>query len=84
MASIKEIGARIWAAVAERETQKWAAKPVETQEAVFHRLLHAAKDTAFGKDHGFADIKSYADFKARVPLRDYEGLRSYEIGRAHV
>ena len=30
MASIKEIGARIWAAIAERETQKWAAKPVET------------------------------------------------------
>ena len=77
MATLKEIGARIWAALAERETQKWASKPVETQDAVLHRLLQAAKDTAFGQDHGFAEIRSYADFKARVPLRDYEGLRSY-------
>ena len=77
MATLKEIGARIWAALAERETQKWASKPVETQDAVLHRLLQAAKDTAFGQDHGFAEISSYADFKARVPLRDYEGLRSY-------
>ena len=57
MATLKEIGARIWAALAERETQKWASKPVETQDAVLHRLLQAAKDTAFGQDHGFAEIR---------------------------
>ncbi len=77
MASIKEIGARIWAQIAERETQKWASKPLETQEKTFQALIERAKDTAFGRDHDFASIKTMKDFQDRVPVRDYEGLRNY-------
>lgn len=59
------------------KTQKWAQKPLETQEKVFHELIQKAKKTAFGKDHGFERIKDYEDFKKAVPIRDYEALKPY-------
>ncbi len=77
MATIKELGARIWATLAARETARWAAKPVETQEKVFQHLISLAKDTVFGRDHDFANIHTMKDFQARVPVRDYEELRPY-------
>ena len=77
MATLKELGARIWANIAARETARWAAKPVETQEKVFQKLIARAKDTAFGRDHDFANIRTMKDFQARVPVRDYEELRPY-------
>ncbi len=77
MATLKELGARIWANIAARETARWAAKPIETQEKVFQKLIARAKDTAFGRDHDFANIRTMKDFQARVPVRDYEELRPY-------
>jgi hypothetical protein len=47
------------------------------QQKVFTDLIHAAKNTAFGKDHQFASINNYEDFKKLVPVRDYEELRPY-------
>lgn len=58
-------------------TQKWAQKPLDTQEKVFRELIQKAKNTAFGKDHNFDQIKSYEDFKKAVPIRDYEALKPY-------
>jgi hypothetical protein len=57
--------------------KSWASKPGETQKGVFKKLIHKAKSTTFGKDHGFQDIKSYDDFKKQVPIRDYEALKPY-------
>ncbi|HEX9646257.1 MAG TPA: GH3 auxin-responsive promoter family protein [Alphaproteobacteria bacterium] len=42
------------------------------QQATLRRLVKAAEQTRFGRDHGFADIGSVAEFQARVPLRDYD------------
>ncbi|KGO92708.1 GH3 auxin-responsive promoter family protein [Flavobacterium subsaxonicum] len=75
--SLKTFGAKIFASVIHGKTQKWAQNPVATQQKVFNKLLAAAKDTHFGKDHGFEGITTPADFAAKVPVRDYEGLKNY-------
>ena len=75
--SLKTFGAKIFASVIHGKTQKWAQNPVATQQKVFSKLLAAAKDTQFGKDHGFADITTPANFAAKVPVRDYEALKNY-------
>ena len=45
------------------------------QRDVLTRLLHTARQTAYGRDHGFADIRHYADFARQVPLNSYEDLK---------
>ncbi|WP_108658760.1 GH3 family domain-containing protein [Acuticoccus kandeliae] len=50
--------------------------PAETQEAQLLALVHKARDTRFGRDHGFASIHSVADYQARVPLRAFENFRA--------
>lgn len=75
--SIKSIGAKLFASIIHNKTQKWANKPVATQQKVFQQLIHEAKNTQFGKDHDFANVKSFEDFSKRVPIRDYEDLRPY-------
>jgi len=66
-----------FAAIVVRGIEKWKKHAVAAQQKTMLSLVHAAKDTAFGRDHDFASIKTYADFKAKVPLRDYEELRPY-------
>jgi len=74
---LKKIGAKIVAKKAYKSIQKWASKPVETQEKVFQSLLANAKNTSFGKDHNFRNISSHQDFVKQVPVRDYEALKTY-------
>lgn len=75
--SVKSFGAKLFASYIKRQTDKWASRPVETQEKVFKMLLEKAKNTQFGKDHHLGNISSYREFSARVPIRDYEGLKPY-------
>lgn len=60
-----------------RQIKKWAAQPIEAQQAVFKQLLKKGKKTAFGQAHDFDKIDSYEAFKAHVPINDYEGIRPY-------
>ena len=55
-----------------RRRELAALLPVKTQEAQLLRLVHRARNTRFGRDHGFASIRSVADFQRQVPLRRYE------------
>jgi hypothetical protein len=75
--SIKSVGARIFAYVQHRATQKWASNPVQTQQKVFKSLIDRAGNTAFAKAHSFQDIKSHKDFMKQVPVRDYEALKPF-------
>jgi len=75
--SLKSFGAKIFAKIVVNRIQKWASKPVETQQKVFETLISVARNTAFGKDHGFEDISSFEDFATQVPVRDYEELKPY-------
>ena len=53
MSSIKETLVKIYAKYVVKKTEKWAKKPVETQEKVMKKLISKAKSTKFGKDHNF-------------------------------
>lgn len=75
--SIKSFAAKIFARKVYNDTQKWAQRPVETQQKVFRSLVAKAQNTAFGKDHDFSLIKTPQDFAAKVPVRDYEQLKGY-------
>ena len=75
--SVKSFIAKLFAKSIYNETQKWAQKPVETQQKVFQDLIRQAKETQFGKDHQFNKIKAYSDFAKQVPIRDYEDLKPY-------
>ena len=77
MLSIKSALAKPFAKRIFKNIQKWASKPIETQEKVFQDLISTAAGTAFGKDHDFISINSYKDFVKRVPIRDYEALKPY-------
>ena len=46
--------------------------PAEAQAGELRRLLHWARDTAFGKAHGFGSIRTVEDFRSAVPVRSYE------------
>src|SRR3954453_9405822 len=48
--------------------------PVQVQERTLLRLVHTARATRFGRDHGFKAIRTVADFQKAVPLRTYEDV----------
>lgn len=75
--SIKSFGAKIFASIIHKKTQKWLKNPVETQAKVLADLVEQAKHTAFGQDHDFMAITDAKTFAQRVPIRDYEGLKPY-------
>ncbi|REJ80941.1 MAG: hypothetical protein DWQ44_04225 [Bacteroidetes bacterium] len=62
---------------AARKISEWSKNPVATQETVFRKLVHEARDTSFGTDHRFRYINSYEEFKQHVPIRDYEDFAPY-------
>ena len=75
--SIKSIAAQVFAWLVYHKNQRWINRPIETQQAVFLKLIAAAQYTQFGKDHAFANIKTHQDFSTQVPVRDYEALKPY-------
>ena len=77
MMSLKSILAKPFAKQVYKTIQKWAQKPIETQEQVFKTLILEGADTQFGKDHDFKNIQTHTDFVKRVPIRDYEDLKPY-------
>ena len=48
--------------------------PAELQNRTLMELVHRAKGTKFGREHGFESIATVADYQARVPVRDYEAF----------
>ena len=45
------------------------------QRAVLEHLIHTAKDTEYGREHGFATTKGYEDFVKYNPVNTYEELK---------
>lgn len=75
--SLKSLLALPFALKVKKGIDKWAVKPIETQERVFQNLISTAVSTEFGRDHNFVSIRNHQDFVKQVPVRDYEQLRSY-------
>jgi hypothetical protein len=59
------------------EQRKWSLNPGTYQDRIFQDIIHKARHTLFGLDHGFDEIQTYEDFKKQVPVRDYEALSPY-------
>lgn len=60
---------------ARRRVERLAkADPVSEQRQTLRRLVHKARQTKFGRDHGFAAVRDVADYQRAVPLRTYEDL----------
>ncbi len=77
MLSIKSTLAKPFAKRVYKNIQKWANKPIETQQKVFQGLITKATSTQFGIDHDFISINNHDDFVKRVSIRDYEALKPY-------
>lgn len=55
-----------------------AAKvPQLTQEEVLKRIVHANRNTEFGRKHQFKNIDAVEQFREQVPVHDFEHLRPY-------
>jgi hypothetical protein len=74
---IKSILAKPFATYISKKVKRESKNALADQQKVFHRLLTAAANTAFGKDHSFGKIKTHEDFVKNVPVRDFEGLKPY-------
>jgi hypothetical protein len=57
------------------------ADPQAAQARVLETLLHANRDTAFGRQYDFAGIRDIEQYRARVPVQDYAGFEPW-IARA--
>ncbi len=61
-----------------------AADPVrEQRRQLLVQLVHKARATQFGREHGFNSIKTVEDFQKAVPLRTYENLWDQYLGAAY-
>jgi len=74
---LKSALSKPFAAIAVWQINKWKNNAVGAQNKILKKLIEAAKETAFGKDHSFTKIKNHTDFKKQVSVRDYEGLKPY-------
>jgi len=74
---IKALLSKPLAAITYRRNQTWMQRPVETQAAIFQKIIKQAAGTAFGREHSFVKIRTHAEYTQAVPVRDYEGLLSY-------
>ena len=59
----------------QRELEKHQSGGEALQRAVLSRLVAAAKDTEYGRNHAFASVKDYEDFVRQIPINTYEELK---------
>lgn len=53
------------------------AQAAECQRELLGEIVHAGKDTVFGKKYNFGSICSVSDYQAKVPITAYEDYRAY-------
>lgn len=57
--------------------RRFAGETEEIQRAQLRRMIAAARQTEWGRDHGFRMIGSYEQFAESVPLTPYDRFRPY-------
>lgn len=57
--------------------QHFSSNPTEVQESILRNLIHLAKDTEFGVNHGYKEIMHSQTFFQRVPVSAYEDIQPY-------
>ncbi len=51
--------------------------PIDVQNESLRKLIAAAKDTEWGKQHDYKNINNHEQFISNVPLQDYETLKPF-------
>ncbi len=52
-------------------------KPAKVQNQLLQELLHAARNTEWGKKYRYASINSYEEYRDTVPLQSYQDIRPF-------
>ncbi|HWU38548.1 MAG TPA: GH3 auxin-responsive promoter family protein, partial [Candidatus Acidoferrum sp.] len=61
-----------WAAARRRRAwERISRHGAALQERALLKMVRAARETEFGREHGFRSIRSVAAYQERVPLGDY-------------
>lgn len=74
---VKSLLAKPLALYVHAQVKKSMQTAVADQETLLKKLVSAAADTEFGRDHRFSAIASHADYRQAVPIRDYEQMKPY-------
>lgn len=53
------------------------ANPEEVQNRTLRQLIHAARNTEWGKKYAYNDIDRYETYAERVPLQDYDEIKPF-------
>ena len=61
----------------QKELEKHFSQPEELQHRVLARLMAAAADTEYGRDHLFGSVNNYEQFAANCPVNSYEDLKDF-------
>jgi hypothetical protein len=72
-----EVVGRALRHVARRQVRGWDAalsRVRETQEKTLLSIVHHAKASSFGRDHGFSQVRDYEGFARQVPVGDYDAF----------
>ena len=56
---------------------RFASEADRIQREQLRGLIHAARNTEWGRKHGYRDIRSYTDFSTRVPVQIYDDIKPY-------
>ena len=60
-----------------RAIRRYAVEGDAIQMKMLLRIVKAARNTEWGKEHDYRSIRSYEDFAAKVPLGDYASHKPY-------
>lgn len=60
-----------------RAIRRYAKEGDAIQMKMLLRLVQAARDTEWGKEHGYRSIRTYEDFAANVPIGNYASHKPY-------
>lgn len=60
-----------------RAIKRYASHSKAIQMKMLLRLVKAARNTQWGKEHDYRSIHSYEDFASHVPIGDYSSHKSY-------
>lgn len=60
-----------------RAIKRYAKEGDAIQRRTLKMLVHEARNTQWGREHGYVEIRSYEDFAQRVPIGNYSSHKPY-------